>query len=149
MTKALHCRACNSIHSLAIDGSITSCDCGKVQGWWHDAENGLAYFHTPDLEDRQYLQVISVHNGFLNDGVEMIPQSYYDGATQKLLPYTETQKDEFWRQLHQQAGLAPRAPDHVRVFDAARRSCPFAIVTPGTSVDCLWANEDHLRAKAH
>lgn len=147
MTKALHCRNCNSIHSLDVSGNVTSCDCGKVKGWWHDPDNGLAYFFTPDPADRPLLHVISVHNGYLNDGPDYIPQSYLDPNTSQDIPYPQAQTDEFWRQLHQQAGLAPRAPETVRIFDASRRSCPFAIMNPGESLDVQWASTQQISDK--
>lgn len=147
MTKALHCRNCNSLHTLAPDGTVTSCDCGKVKGWWHDPDNGIAYVFTPNPSDKALLHVVSINNGYLNDGPDYIPQTYLDPNTNMDIPYPEPQKDEFWRQLHQQAGYMPRAPETVRIFDASRRGCPFVIMNPGESLDVQWASTQQISDK--
>jgi len=108
---------------------------------------GLAVVHTPNPDDRPLLHVLSVHNGFLNEGPTFIPDTYFDAGLQQQVAYAEPQIDLFWRQLHLQAGLAPKAPESVRVFDASRRGCPFAVLTPGHAVDVHWATPDQLRMK--
>lgn len=139
--KAIHCLACNSLHSLKADKSVTSCDCGKVKGWYQDADNGIAMVTTSDPSERSLAQIISFHNGYLNDGATLIPHSYYDHATQQQIPYREDQRDEFWRVLHTHAGLTPKAPETVRIFDQGRRACPMAIIEPGTTVDAVWMDK--------
>lgn len=144
MTKALHCRKCNSVHTFKQDRSITSCDCGKVQGWWHDPDNGLAFVYTPDPADRELAHVISLHNGYLNDGPQLLPTTYYDPHTQKAIPYPQTQIDTFWRQMHANAVVTPRAPETVRIFDQSRRQCWATIIEPGTAVDVQWATPEQV-----
>jgi hypothetical protein len=145
MPKVLHCRADNSLHSLHPDGSATTCDCQRCHAWYIDADLGTCVTHTPNPEDRPLLHVISIHNGFLNEGPLFIPTTYFDANLQQHVAYAEPQLDIFWRQLHLQAGLAPKAPETVRVFDASRRACPFAILTPGTAADVQWATPEQCR----
>lgn len=141
MTKALICHACNAVKSFAPDGADTVCDCGKVHGWWSDAIQGLAVLHTPDPADRHLAHILSLHNGVLNDGPTMIPESYYDAITGTQVPYPLAQKDTFWRQIHQQAGITPPAPETVRIFDASSRACWAVIIDPGTTADTQWSSE--------
>lgn len=145
--KQIHCRACNSAHSLKADGAITKCDCEKVLGWYSDPDNGFAVVYTPKEADRELLHVISMHNGFLNDGPVMIPDHYYDTLTSHKMPYPEQQLDTFWRNLHVQASIAPRAPETVRTWDRSRRECWAVILTPGTSIDVQWATPEQVKEK--
>lgn len=139
--KAIHCLACNSLHSLKADKSVTTCDCGKIKGWYQDADYGIAIVSADNPEDRQFAQIISIHNGYLNEGPGLIPHTYYDHATNQEIPYREEQRDEFWRILHNNAGLAPKAPETVRIFDQGRRNCPMAIIEPGTTADAIWLDK--------
>ncbi len=141
MTKAIHCRVDNSVRTLNSDGSLTTCECGKVEGWWRDALNGLAVVHTPDRADRHLAHIISIHNGFLNDGPTMIPNTYQDQLTHSPMPFPPSQVDTFWRQLHQQVLLTPRAPETVRMWDQSSRACWVVIIEPGTTADTEWATE--------
>lgn len=148
MTKALCCRACNSVHTFKPDGSLTTCDCGRVEGWWIDADNGNCLVYA-EQDDRGLLSVLSMHNGFLNDGPDLVPRSYYDSHTQRMLPFPPEQVDTFWRQLHTSATIAPKAPETVRVFDRSRRECWATLIEPGTAVDVLWATpEDAARKRS-
>lgn len=147
MTKALHCSQCNSVHTFKPDGTLTTCDCSKVQGWWIDAHNGIAALYTPNPDDRQFGHILSLHNGFLNDGPTMIPQAYYDPLTQRHIPYPVDQANTFWRHLHQQAGITPRAPETVRVWDTSLRGCWAVILEPGTTADTGWATDADAKVK--
>jgi hypothetical protein len=138
MAKLLHCRNCNSIHSLPASGQKINCDCGKTQAWYSDPSIGFALAHTDDPEDRKLVHLIAVNNGFINDGPDYIPTSYHDPSTNTNIPFPPSQTDTFWRQLHTQAGILGRAPEHNRVWDNSRRACPFAILTPGESIDAQW-----------
>lgn len=148
--KALHCSTidggCNAVKSFNLDGSLTSCDCGKVHGWWLDPVVGTCAVYT-EPEDRSLAHIVVLHNGFLNDGPNMIPKSYYDPLTQHPMPYPAQQGDTFWRQLHTQSGVAPRAPETVRVFDASARDCWAVIVEPGSTADSSWASESDYKTK--
>jgi hypothetical protein len=143
VTKALHCSGCNSIHTFKLDSSLTSCDCGKVQGWWKDPVSGIAALYG----DHDTGSIISIHNGYLNDASKLIPVTYYDHHTKSDIPYGEPQVDIFWKQVHEQATITPRAPESVRIFDAARRACPFAIIEPGTTSDTYWATDQEAATK--
>ena len=133
--KALHCRVCNSLHSLKDSGEPTTCDCGRVTAWYTNADNGLACI---TAEDHDVAHLLSINNAWINDGPDLIPTAYLDMTTQKQIPYTQEQLDSFWRELHAQGTIMPRAPEHIRVWDQSRRGCPVAILTPGQSVDAQW-----------
>lgn len=148
MTKCLHCKRCNAVISFDPSGDVTSCYCGAVEGWWIDAIVGTAALYTSNPDDHDLAHIVSLHNGFLNDGPELIPKTYYDPLTHKQLPFPVGQGDTFWRQLHQQAGLAPRAPETVRIFDASGRACWAVIVNPGTTADTVWATQADRRGKS-
>lgn len=146
MTKALHCQSCNAVKSFNPTGGVTACDCGKVEGWWVDAENGIAALYTRNPDDRPIAHIISLHNGFLNDAPNMIPTSYQDPLTQKQMPYPAGQSDTFWRHLHDQACIAPPAPETVRLFDRAARGCWVVIIEPGMTADTQWGStEDYQK----
>lgn len=134
MTKIVHCKNCNSMHTPNPDGSKAVCDCGRVIYWWTDSTSGIVTVSG----DRALASVISVHNGYINEASDMIPRTYYDPPTGQQIPYPEGQIDTFWRSIHEQATLAPRAPEPVRVWDRSHRACPFAIIEPGTTIDVQW-----------
>lgn len=141
MTKALTCRACNSVRTFNRDGSVTTCECGKVRGWWKDATAGLAVLETVDPADRPLAHILSLHNGFLNDGPTMIPSTHPDPMTGQDIEFPVSQQDIFWRQLHNEAAVTPRAPETVRVWDQSSRGCWAVILNPGTTADTEWATE--------
>lgn len=138
MTKALHCSACNAVHTFNPNGSVTSCDCGRVQGWWIDPAAGTAALFTPNPDDHRLGHILSLHNGFLNDGPTMIPTTYQDHLTHSDIPYPAGQQDAFWRNLHQQATITPKAPETVRVWDQSARACWAVLIEPGTTADTRW-----------
>lgn len=145
--KCLTCKNCLDVRAFNNDGSLTSCQCGKVQGWWSDPYNGLSVIYTPDPDDRPLARVLSLMNGFLFDGPTMIPQTYPDHLTHTEIPFPRGQVDIFWRQLHQQAAIMPPAPETVRAWDQSGRNCWAVILTPGTCIDVAWATPDEIQAK--
>lgn len=147
MTKALVCKSCLDVRAFLNDGSLTTCQCGKVQGWWTDAYNGLAVMHTPDPEDRPLAHVLSLHNGMLVDGPGMVPQTYPDHLTHNEIPFPRGQVDQFWRQLHEQATVCPPAPETARLWDRSARNCWAIILTPGLHIDVAWAKPDEVQSK--
>src|SRR6185437_10166158 len=82
--KALHCRVCNSLHSLKDSGEPTTCDCGRVTAWYTNADNGLACI---TAEDHDVAHLLSINNAWINDGPDLIPTAYLDMTTQKQIPY--------------------------------------------------------------
>ena len=125
------------MRSFNSDGSTTTCECGKVSGHWVDAAAGTAVLVVAP-EHRALAHILSLHNGFLNDGPTLIPETYFDHLTQQQVPYPHAQQDTFWRELHAQAAITPRAPETVRVWDQSSRACWAVVLTPGTTADTSW-----------
>lgn len=126
---------------------MTTCECGRVQGWWKDAQAGLAVLHTPDPADRQIAAILSLHNGFLHDGPTLIPTTYTDPLTGQQIAFPPGQNETFWRQLHNEATITPRGPETVRVWDRSSRACWAVILEPGTTADTEWATPATVRPR--
>jgi len=151
MAKGLYCAQCGAIKTFPANGTTVSCDCltGPVVGWWVDTTTALAQMAVLPPGDRSKARVVMIHNGYLRADIEsdgeppMIPTSYTrpDGQPG---PFDPSQVDVLWREVHNQATIAPQRPEAITIFDRSRRACPLVVAVPGTVPDTHWATEPEL-----
>lgn len=118
MTKLLYCAACGTMRSLERDGSVTSCQCGKMNAWWLDPEKtGTVRAYTANRVDRQFGRIIGMNNTFIYRAMQALTDIEHRGAHR----------------------LATTAPGYL--FDASRRDCWACIIAPGESADTRWVSD--------
>jgi hypothetical protein len=116
VTKALWCLKCWTIKTFNSDASLTSCDCGRIKGWWVDPERGTARLWDGGYpSQRQYGRIIGLHNGFLAKAATSVTHEQHRQARDDAL----------------------HAPGYL--FDESLRGCPMVIIAPGESTDTRWA----------
>lgn len=112
--KSIVCGKCFDVRALR-EGTSVRCSCGNVEGWWVDAQHGIAKVYA---KERDRAKILGMHNGFITPAFQV-----YDLSPAR------------WRELHETC--TKNAEGYV--FHTDIRNCPFALVPIGGTNDVTWS----------